>query len=81
MLLVKQCTKTFQLMHPDHKNPIEIPEGTAVMFHIAAIHRDPNNFENPLKFDPERFVEGSKHFNEQGKFLAFGGGPRTCLGK
>lgn len=80
VLLVKQCTKTFELKHPDHAHPIEIPEGTPVMFHLAAIHRDPNNFDRPLEFHPDRFADGSKKLNDEGMFLAFGGGPRTCLG-
>lgn len=80
-MLIKKCTKTFQLHHPDHAHPIEIPEGVPVLIHIAAIHRDESYFEDALQFNPERFITGdAKKMNEEGMLLIFGGGARVCLG-
>lgn len=51
------------------------------MVHIAAIHRDPRNYANPLSFDPDRFlVSDAKKLNEEGMLLSFGCGPRICIG-
>lgn len=61
--------------------PLEIPVGTPVLIPVAAFHLDPKNFENPTEFIPERFMDGNvKSFGDQGIYLAFGGGPRICLG-
>lgn len=51
---------------------------------IYSIHRDSKYYENPNEFRPERFViqnGGVKKFKDMGVFLAFGDGPRQCLGK
>lgn len=81
-MLIRQCTKDFELNHPDHEKPIHIPKGTPMMIHIAAIHRDPKNFDNPMEFDPDRFLEkNAKQYFLEGKLMTFGGGPRTCLGE
>ena len=81
-ILVKKCTRTFQLKHPDHAKPIEIPEGIPVLIHAYAIHRDEAYYENPSEFNPDRFkdVSDARRLNDEGKLLIFGGGPRTCLG-
>lgn len=33
-----------------------IPKGTDISFPIYSIHRDPRFWENPTKFDPERYI-------------------------
>lgn len=48
---------------------------------IMAIHRDPQYFENPLKFDPERFSDENKHNIKPFTYIPFGLGPRNCIGK
>lgn len=47
---------------------------------IYTIGRHPKLWKDPLKFRPERFLDGSEdRLNE--KFLAFSRGPRDCIGK
>ena len=36
---------------------IKICKGHMVSIPICAIHRDPLNYENPLKYDPDRYVQ------------------------
>ncbi|PVD38385.1 hypothetical protein C0Q70_00999 [Pomacea canaliculata] len=56
---------------------ITIPKGAGVMVPIANVMKDPEYFPEPDKFKPERFYEGSV---DPISFLAFGYGPRLCIG-
>ncbi|PVD38382.1 hypothetical protein C0Q70_00996 [Pomacea canaliculata] len=56
---------------------ITIPKGAGVLVPIANVMRDPEYFPEPDKFIPERFYEGSIN---PISFLAFGFGPRLCIG-
>lgn len=44
------------------------------------IQRDPRNFPDPLKFDPERFAPGRIDDIPDYAYIPFGAGPRTCIG-
>ena len=62
-----------------------IPKGTGVFVNVWAIHRDPSNWENPLKFEPERFLikGGSPKWDFSGSdlnYFPFGSGRRNCAG-
>ena len=57
----------------------KIPRNTTLMINAWAIHRDPNLWEEPTKFKPERF-EGIDVGCEGFKFIPFGKGRRTCPG-
>ncbi|CAI0418226.1 unnamed protein product [Linum tenue] len=59
----------------------DIPKGVAVALNVYSITRDPDVWENPDEFSPERFLQGmvEKGFQANG-FAAFGGGRRMCPG-
>ncbi|NXP71630.1 CP11A protein, partial [Ramphastos sulfuratus] len=51
---------------------------TLVQVGLYAMGRDPEIFPKPEQFIPQRWLaDGPKHF----KGLAFGFGPRQCLGR
>lgn len=58
-----------------------IEKGRVVWIPICAIHRDPNYWPDPEKFDPERFNDENKKNIVPGTFLGFGNGPRNCIGQ
>ena len=58
-----------------------IPAKTNIFINVVAINTNPNHWENPHEFRPERFEENmlgvrGKHFH----LLTFGSGRRMCLG-
>ncbi|KAL3691456.1 hypothetical protein R1sor_005107 [Riccia sorocarpa] len=60
----------------------EIPAKTRLFVNLYAIHRDPEVWENPLDFYPERFLKQDKDLNGLDfDFLPFGSGRRMCPGK
>ncbi|MCA9679061.1 MAG: cytochrome P450, partial [Myxococcales bacterium] len=56
---------------------VEVPAGVGVGIATIGIHRRPDVYPDPERFDPERFL-GRRYSPAQ--FLPFGGGARRCLG-
>ncbi|KAF6168576.1 hypothetical protein GIB67_005188 [Kingdonia uniflora] len=60
-----------------------IPKGAQVLVNAWAIQRDPEVWENPLKFEPERFLRGTSKWDFKGndfRYIPFGSGRRICAG-
>ena len=70
----RQCAEDYDL------NGIHIPAGTEVVIPIYALHHDPDAWQDPEKFDPERFCGPAKDAIHPFQFLPFGAGPRNCIG-
>ncbi|KMQ88037.1 cytochrome p450 9e2 [Lasius niger] len=76
------CVKEFELPPtlPGMK-PFIIKKGAAIWIPIYGLHHDPQYFEEPEKFDPERFLgERKRESLNSGAYLPFGLGPRMCIG-
>ena len=58
-----------------------IEKGIDVSFPIFFIHRNPEHWPNPDKFDPERFNPNNEQSYPTFAYLPFGEGPRQCIGK
>ena len=70
----RECCENYDL------NGIHIPAGTEIMIPIYVLHHDPDAWQNPEKFDPERFRGPAKDARHAFQFLPFGAGPRNCIG-
>nr|XP_050850499.1 cytochrome P450 9e2-like [Vespula vulgaris] len=81
VFLDRVCIESYELPPslPGGK-PLLLKKGTNIWFPIYGLHHDPQYFENPYKFDPERFMERGKEINNSGVYLPFGLGPRMCIG-
>ena len=62
----------------DAFNHLIFKKGSNLLFSIYEIHRHPQLWEQPNRFLPERFEEGSRKFSSQ--YFPFGAGPRKCIG-
>lgn len=74
------CVKPYiiQPTTPDEK-PVQLDVGDAFVLPIYPLHRDPQNFPNPDRFDPERFSEENKYNIKPYSYIPFGAGPRSCI--
>lgn len=70
----RECHEDYDL------NGIHIPAGTEVVIPMYALHHDPDAWEDPEKFYPERFRGPAKENSHAFQFLPFGAGPRNCIG-
>lgn len=74
-LLFRECTKTYKI--PESNYVVE--KGTVLFFPVYAIHRDPDIYPEPEKFDPERFSEENVNKRHPTAYIPFGNGPRSCI--
>ncbi|XP_032683014.1 cytochrome P450 9e2-like [Odontomachus brunneus] len=80
--LERVCKKDFELPPtlPGVK-PYTVKKGQVIWISVYGLHHDPKYFEEPEKFNPERFLgEQKKHIHNTGAYLPFGLGPRMCIG-
>jgi cytochrome P450 len=57
-----------------------IPKGSTVMIVPWLLHRHVKLWENPGRFDPERFSQERSSTRARFSYLPFGGGKRICIG-
>jgi len=55
--------------------------GTSIFINVFALHRNEKHFENPEKFDPDRFLPEKKKDRHNFAFVPFSAGSRNCIGK
>ncbi|XP_051941158.1 cytochrome P450 3A40 [Hippocampus zosterae] len=61
-------------------NGVVIPKDMAVVVPTWPLHRDPDLWPQPEKFQPERFSKENKDSIDPYVYLPFGAGPRNCIG-
>nr|XP_043609741.1 (S)-N-methylcoclaurine 3'-hydroxylase isozyme 1-like [Erigeron canadensis] len=58
-----------------------IPKGCTIFLNVWSINRDPRYWNNPLEFNPDRFLKNKWDYNGNNlKFFPFGSGRRICPG-
>jgi cytochrome P450 len=57
-----------------------VEAGTMLVFGRMSVQRDPALWEDPLRFDPDRFRPENSKGRDRWQYMPFGGGPRSCIG-
>ncbi|XP_028157329.1 cytochrome P450 9e2-like isoform X2 [Ostrinia furnacalis] len=70
------CTKNYTLPGTS----VQVQTGEIVALPIYGIHMDPDYYPDPEEIRPERFMGEEKKNRPSHLFLAFGVGPRNCIG-
>lgn len=73
-ILNRECTHDYTI--PDTK--LVIKKGTPILISLFGIHRDAEYFPDPMRYQPERFLEENMNYNPAA-YMPFGEGPRHCI--
>lgn len=71
------CVKDYN--YDDGQCKFTIEKGTVLWIPIVGLHLDEKYWENPTKFNPERFSDENKNNITPGTYCPFGVGPRNCI--
>lgn len=77
-ILARTCNEDFEIPGTH----LVIEKGKLLMISVLGLHRDPEIYEDPMKFKPERFLNSPNGTNKANGlfYLPFGDGPRYCIG-
>jgi len=70
---------TRQAREADVIGSVPIRAGAVIFVGTWNVHRHPEFWTNPERFDPQRFI-GEQQERPRFAYLPFGGGPRQCIG-
>nr|AHJ10930.1 cytochrome P450 6EV9 [Chironomus kiiensis] len=73
---IRKCTKEYKIPGTN----LIIHSGMPILIPVIGIHMDEKYFENPEKFDPERFNEENVKKLVPHTYVPFSEGPRNCIG-
>lgn len=76
-VITRKCTKTYRFSDRD----LLLDRGVTITIPVEAIHKDNKYYLNPNEFNPERFSAESVRKLPECAYLAYGAGPRRCIGK
>ena len=62
-------------------NGVLIPQGVMFLIFLYALHRNPNVWENPEKYDPMRFHPSVADGRDPLAYIPFSAGSRNCIGQ
>lgn len=58
----------------------DVPANSPITMTTYVLHRNPDFWPDPEKFEPERFTPERKAERPRYAYVPFGGGPRQCIG-
>jgi cytochrome P450 len=87
-MVIEESMRLYPPAHTTGRQPIapdeilghRIPAGAEVLIMPWLLHRKPSLWENPNRFDPERFLPERVAELPRFAYIPFGAGPRICIG-
>ncbi|XP_077506394.1 uncharacterized protein LOC144115765 [Amblyomma americanum] len=87
--VIKECQRLFPSVPITGRESVEdfklgdytIPKGSTIDVFIYALHRDPDVYPNPERFDPSRFLPENCISRHPYAFIPFSAGSRNCIGQ
>lgn len=73
--LVRDCIR------PTAVNGRSVPVGQVQFISLYALHRNPRLWDDPERFDPDRFAAGRAETIGRFQYLPFGAGKHVCIGQ
>lgn len=58
-----------------------IPKGSLIVANLHLLHHDPELWDDPYVFNPERFLDEDGNFSKNQANIVFGVGKRSCIGQ
>ncbi|CAH1154521.1 unnamed protein product [Phaedon cochleariae] len=71
--ILRVCVQDYKFPGSD----IIIEKGTKIIVPVLGMHRDPDFYQDPLKWNPDRFENRNQKLPA---YFPFGDGPRNCIG-
>lgn len=71
---------TRKAIEQDKLGDYDVPPGTDIFISPYFLHRHPDYWDEPEKFDPERFTPEAIKQRHKFVFIPFSAGPRRCIG-
>ena len=82
MRLYPPVPEVFRKLSKDTElDGIVLPQGTSITIIKPALHRHPDIWENPEKYDPLRFHPSSADGRDPLAYIPFSAGHRNCIGQ
>ncbi|XP_043190447.1 cytochrome P450 9e2-like [Amphibalanus amphitrite] len=75
MRIERECSRDYRVPGTE----LTLPAGTLVAMPVITMHRDPEYFPDPMRFDPDRFLPEEKEKRHPCVYIPFGSGPRNCI--
>ncbi|MEM0994610.1 MAG: cytochrome P450 [Bacteroidota bacterium] len=69
-----------QAIEADEVEGVPIPKNSAFLLSVYALHHSPKYWEQPHRFEPERFAPEKVKVRPKRTYLPFGAGSRMCIG-
>jgi cytochrome P450 family 4 len=76
-IIARQLRQDVKLVSGDYT----LPTGATIIIGTYRIHRDPDTYPNPEKFDPDNFLPERSANRHYYSFIPFSAGPRSCVGR